>query len=98
MDHFYSHQDSGVTAPSQVAIVGDRLLTDMIMANIMGAYGIWTRDGVAEAMQRPSLVRYIPTTKVVLLIQGLIGSSLREELSIVPTTEGLRSALPSQPV
>ncbi|KAH0392008.1 hypothetical protein KCU89_g13912, partial [Aureobasidium melanogenum] len=33
---------------SQVAIVGDRLFTDVMMANMMGSYGFWIRDGVVE--------------------------------------------------
>lgn len=40
--------DTGVTHPSQVAIVGDRLFTDIMMANMMGSYGFWIRDGVVE--------------------------------------------------
>jgi phosphatidylglycerophosphatase GEP4 len=40
--------DTGVTHPSQVAIVGDRLFTDVMMANMMGSYGFWIRDGVVE--------------------------------------------------
>ncbi|KAK3071595.1 hypothetical protein LTR53_008332 [Teratosphaeriaceae sp. CCFEE 6253] len=38
--------ETGVTAPSQVAIVGDRLFTDVLMANMMGSYGVWIKDGV----------------------------------------------------
>jgi phosphatidylglycerophosphatase GEP4 len=26
--------------------VGDRLSTDIMMANMMGSYGVWVRDGV----------------------------------------------------
>ncbi|KAF2667122.1 HAD-superfamily phosphatase [Microthyrium microscopicum] len=51
--------DAGVTSPSQVAIVGDRLLTDMMLANTMGSYGFWIRDGVKEAGIRPSFVSSI---------------------------------------
>ena len=36
----------GVTRPDQIAVVGDRLLTDVMMANLMGARGVWVRDGV----------------------------------------------------
>ncbi|KAI7369461.1 hypothetical protein KC336_g21007, partial [Hortaea werneckii] len=32
----------------QVAVVGDRLFTDVMMANLMGAHGIWIKDGVIE--------------------------------------------------
>lgn len=49
MQYFLDHADSsGVTHPSQVAIVGDRLFTDIMMANMMGSWGIWVRDGVVR--------------------------------------------------
>ena len=48
MEHFHRHPDSGVTHPSQIAVVGDRLFTDIMLANIMGAQGIWVRDGVVK--------------------------------------------------
>ena len=35
-----------ITNPSQIAVVGDRLFTDVMMANMMGSYGIWVKDGV----------------------------------------------------
>lgn len=46
MAYFKAHPESGVTRPGQIAIVGDRLSTDIMMANMMGSYGIWVRDGV----------------------------------------------------
>ncbi|OAL46768.1 HAD-superfamily phosphatase [Pyrenochaeta sp. DS3sAY3a] len=46
MAYFKSHPESGVTRPDQIAIVGDRLSTDIMMANMMGSYGVWVRDGV----------------------------------------------------
>jgi len=48
MSYFRSKPETGVTSPSQIAIVGDRLFTDVMMANMMGAYGFWIRDGVVE--------------------------------------------------
>lgn len=45
MEYFRSRPETGVTRESQVAIVGDRLFTDILMANMMGSYGIWVRDG-----------------------------------------------------
>ena len=45
MDHFCNAADSGVSLPSQVAIVGDRLFTDVMMANMMGSHAIWIKDG-----------------------------------------------------
>ena len=35
-----------VTSAAQVAVVGDRLLTDVMMANAMGAHAVWVREGV----------------------------------------------------
>lgn len=48
MAHFRNAPDSGVTCASQVAVVGDRLFTDVMMANMMGSYGVWVREGVIE--------------------------------------------------
>lgn len=38
----------GITDPRQIVVIGDRLMTDVIMANIMGASSIWVRDGVVQ--------------------------------------------------
>jgi len=46
MAYFQAHPESGVTRPDQIAVVGDRLSTDVMMANLMGSYGVWVRDGV----------------------------------------------------
>jgi phosphatidylglycerophosphatase GEP4 len=46
MAYFKAHPDAGVTRPDQIAVVGDRLSTDIMMANMMGSYGVWVRDGV----------------------------------------------------
>ncbi|PZD36189.1 PGP-phosphatase domain containing protein [Pyrenophora tritici-repentis] len=45
MAYFTAHPESGVTKPEQIAVVGDRLSTDIMMANLMGSYGVWVRDG-----------------------------------------------------
>ncbi|AET37561.1 phosphatidylglycerophosphatase Ecym_1326 [Eremothecium cymbalariae DBVPG len=42
--YFYDKQI--VKSPSEIAIVGDRLFTDIVMANMMGSYSIWIKDGV----------------------------------------------------
>ena len=47
-DHFRQAPELGVTRPDQIAVVGDRLFTDVVMANLMGSYGIWVKDGVVE--------------------------------------------------
>lgn len=56
MEYFRSHPETGVTSPSHVAIVGDRLTTDIMMANMMGSWGFWVRDGVVPLSQK-SVVR-----------------------------------------
>ena len=37
-----------VKYPSHVAVVGDRLFTDVMMASTMGSWSIWIKDGVVE--------------------------------------------------
>lgn len=52
MEYFRQHPETGVTSPSQIAVVGDRLSTDMMLANMMGSYGIWVKDGVVPLQQK----------------------------------------------
>lgn len=52
MDYFRKHPETGVTSPSQVAVIGDRLSTDMMLANMMGSYGVWVKDGVVPLQQK----------------------------------------------
>jgi phosphatidylglycerophosphatase GEP4 len=46
MEYFLKYPETGVTRPDQIAVVGDRLTTDVMMANLMGSYAIWVKDGV----------------------------------------------------
>ena len=46
MAHLRNASDADVTSASQVAVVGDRLFTDVMMANMMGSYGVWVKEGV----------------------------------------------------
>ena len=48
MDFFRKNGDSGVESPAQVAVVGDRLFTDVMLGNLMGGWTVWVRDGVVE--------------------------------------------------
>ncbi|KAF2103885.1 HAD-superfamily phosphatase [Rhizodiscina lignyota] len=48
LDYFQKAPDVSITSPSQIAVVGDRLFTDVMMANLMGARGVWVRDGVVK--------------------------------------------------
>jgi phosphatidylglycerophosphatase GEP4 len=45
MEYLRNAPETGVTSAAQVAIIGDRLFTDILMANMMGAHGIWIKDG-----------------------------------------------------
>lgn len=48
MEYFQSRSDVEITSPSQIAVVGDRLFTDVVLANQLGGYGFWIREGVTE--------------------------------------------------
>jgi phosphatidylglycerophosphatase GEP4 len=52
MEYFRKHPETGVTDPSQIAVVGDRLSTDMMLANMMGGWGFWVKDGVVPLQQK----------------------------------------------
>ncbi|KAH8908621.1 HAD-superfamily phosphatase [Coniochaeta sp. PMI_546] len=52
MDYFRQHPDTGVTGPHHIAVVGDRLFTDMMLANRMGSWGIWVKDGVVPLKEK----------------------------------------------
>ncbi|KAL2157565.1 hypothetical protein VTH06DRAFT_5943 [Thermothelomyces fergusii] len=52
MSYFRQHPETGVTSPRQIAIVGDRLATDMMLANLMGSWGIWIQDGVVPLQKK----------------------------------------------
>ena len=71
MAYFAKANDVEITSPSQIAVVGDRLLTDVMMANMMGSYGFWIKDGVTE---RKSIVSESPKNflEVLLNIYSLL--------------------------
>ncbi|KAI5367798.1 Putative phosphatidylglycerophosphate phosphatase, HAD superfamily [Septoria linicola] len=48
MEYFRNQPDVGMIKENQVAIVGDRLFTDVLMANMMGSYGVWIENGVKQ--------------------------------------------------
>ncbi|RKF65570.1 Phosphatidylglycerophosphatase GEP4, mitochondrial [Golovinomyces cichoracearum] len=45
---YFCHQCPGVniTRPDQIAIVGDRITTDVMLANVMGSYAVWVQNGI----------------------------------------------------
>ena len=52
LSYFRQHPETGVTGPHHIAIVGDRLATDMMLANMMGSWGVWVKDGVVPLQQK----------------------------------------------
>ncbi|KAL8852348.1 MAG: hypothetical protein Q9221_002731 [Calogaya cf. arnoldii] len=48
LQHFLTAPGSRVTSADQIAVVGDRLFTDVLLANLMGSWSIWVKDGVIE--------------------------------------------------
>lgn len=44
LEYFYKNKI--INSPDEVAVIGDRLFTDVMMANMMGSYSVWIREGV----------------------------------------------------
>lgn len=57
MKYFLDRPGTGVTKPSHVAIVGDRLSTDILMANMNGFWGLWVKDGIVPEKSLVSIQR-----------------------------------------
>jgi len=64
MDYFRSHPETGVQHPSEVAVVGDRLATDIMMANMMGSWGFWVRDGVVPLSEKSAVSTLLSNVRV----------------------------------
>lgn len=41
----------GLDNPQEILVIGDRLFTDILMANMMGSYGLWLFDGVEKSQK-----------------------------------------------
>ncbi|KAK3327259.1 mitochondrial PGP phosphatase [Cercophora scortea] len=70
MAYFREHPETGVTSPSHIAIVGDRLATDMMLANAMGSWGLWVKDGVVPLQQKSIFSRVERNLAPFLLSRG----------------------------
>lgn len=57
MKWFRDHPDSGVSKASQVAVVGDRLTTDVMLANTMGSYAVWVKESVIPMSEKSIFAR-----------------------------------------
>ena len=62
MEYFRNAADNKVTKPSHVAVVGDRLFTDILMANMMGSWSIWVKDGVVPQKNLVSMKKAMSKT------------------------------------
>ncbi|KAG5957000.1 hypothetical protein E4U57_002089 [Claviceps arundinis] len=71
MAYFKEHPESGVTDPSHIAVVGDRLTTDMMLANMMGGWGFWIKDGVVPMRQKSIFSRMERNLSQFLVSRGL---------------------------
>jgi phosphatidylglycerophosphatase GEP4 len=60
MSYFREHPETGVTGPHQIAVVGDRLATDMMLANMMGSWGVWIKDGVVPHHEKSIVGTLVP--------------------------------------
>ncbi|KAG5358347.1 Phosphatidylglycerophosphatase GEP4 [Yarrowia sp. B02] len=49
----YLKKNGVVDSPAEVAVVGDRLLTDVVMANQIGGTGVWLSEGVEKSNKLP---------------------------------------------
>ncbi|RKU41892.1 hypothetical protein DL546_004363 [Coniochaeta pulveracea] len=72
MEYFRQHPETGVTGPHQIAIVGDRLSTDMMLANMMGSWGIWVKGGVVPLKQKSVFSRIEQRLGPFLLRRGYV--------------------------
>ena len=92
-DHLRSDEELGLEHPSQVAVIGDRLFTDIMMANMMGAWGIWVRDGVVrdDGMVSPDQIQRSP-----LFVLSKQFSHLEKELPSLLYRFGLKASTPQE--
>ncbi|CCH58154.1 hypothetical protein TBLA_0A03550 [Henningerozyma blattae CBS 6284] len=45
--------------PSEIAVIGDRLLTDIVMARTMNSFGVWIENGVYKSNSIFSKIEYM---------------------------------------
>jgi phosphatidylglycerophosphatase GEP4 len=53
----YLKSNNVVTSADEIAVVGDRLGTDVLMASLMGAWSVWVRDGVTVGTEGQDAAR-----------------------------------------
>lgn len=99
MEYFQRNPETGVTRPDQIAVVGDRLTTDVMMANMMGSYAVWVKDGVVPP-EETSVVRKASPSRTAPRHLTSFGEvcAFRAEVCGVSATSRLRSPRPVRPV
>jgi len=53
-----------VTHPSQIVVIGDRMLTDVMLGTFMGSWTIWLSRGTIKKTNAVNSPRYPLTLKV----------------------------------
>jgi phosphatidylglycerophosphatase GEP4 len=96
MSYFKAHPETGVTSPHQIAVVGDRLTTDMMLANMMGSWGFWVRDGVVPLPEK-SMVSAQVKPPVRDELTHMKFSRMERSLSTHLQARGYSPALPTSP-
>lgn len=96
MDYFQSHPETGVSHPSQIAVVGDRLTTDMMLANLMGGWGFWIREGVVPP-EKKSIVSHPLHMLESHADRRMKFSRLEWRLAAALTSRGYQPAEPQSP-
>jgi len=46
--YFLDQNPPKISHPSQIAVVGDRLFMDIMLANLMGSWAIWLQTGIQQ--------------------------------------------------
>lgn len=57
LEYLRAQPQSAVERPDQIVVIGDRLFTDIMMANLVGAWGIWVKDGVVQKKNLVSIIK-----------------------------------------
>lgn len=98
--YFKAHPETGVTSAHEIAVVGDRLTTDMMLANTMGSWGLWVREGVVPPekksvvsvkmkIEKLNRCHYVSLTTQFARLERRLADSL--------TARGYEAPLPSSP-
>ncbi|PHH82558.1 hypothetical protein CDD82_5578 [Ophiocordyceps australis] len=57
MAYFKQHPETGVSEASHIAVVGDRIMTDVLLANMMGSWAYWIKQGAVAPRDKSMWAR-----------------------------------------